>query len=184
MIDRNRNVLNPFDLLSALLRSPYPDMLTHHQLRRVYTLWVKIWFSSYFFSYQSYLTKRESTDNVMTIGIGLGLRLLISRVQKGYWKWVKRVTRPVSTPVADRPAISREPFLKCMSDGRACRATSKIKFGMNVASWARTHSDSQAMCHHRLSFRRPPVAGLLGWEATGHGILSHPARRPGAPDSE
>ena len=72
----------------------------------------------------------------MTIGIGLGLSTFNFSSAEGYWKWVKRCDEAgVDSLWQTDRLISREPFLECMSAmAGLAGATSKIKFGMNVAS--------------------------------------------------
>ena len=72
----------------------------------------------------------------MTIGIGLGLSTFHFSSAEGYWKWVKRCDEAgVDSLWQTDRLISREPFLECMSAmAGLAGATSKIKFGMNVAS--------------------------------------------------
>ena len=72
----------------------------------------------------------------MTIGIGLGLSTFHFSSAEGYWKWVKRCDEAgVDSLWQTDRLISREPFLECMSTmAGLAGATSKIKFGMNVAS--------------------------------------------------
>ena len=72
----------------------------------------------------------------MAIGLGLGMAAYTFTSAKGYWKWVKRCdTAGIDSLWQTDRLISKEPFLECLTVmAGLAGATTKIKFGMNVAS--------------------------------------------------
>ena len=72
----------------------------------------------------------------MSIGLGLGMAAYTFASAKGYWKWVKRCdTAGIDSLWQTDRLISKEPFLECLTVmAGLAGATTKIRFGMNVAS--------------------------------------------------
>ena len=72
----------------------------------------------------------------MGIGIGLGIAEFPFQGAEGFWRWVQICEAGGIDSIwqTDR-LVSRQPFLECMSVMAALAgATTRLKFGMNVAS--------------------------------------------------
>jgi len=74
----------------------------------------------------------------MSIGIGLGLANFTFSSAAGYWRWVRRCDEAgVDSLWQTDRLVSREPYLECMSAmAGLAGATTRLKFGMNVAMLA------------------------------------------------